>query len=87
MLQAEFDQAAAPAPEPKTKRRKSALLKWVIGLLVVSVVALGGWILYVYAPVLPDSLKPEIKSTDPDDPRSKKTDRLPDATQPPPAPQ
>jgi len=84
MLQAEFDQTAAPAPDAKSKRRKPALLKWLIGLLIVSVVVAGGWVLYVYAPVLPDSLKPEFKSTDPDDPRSKKTDRLPDASQPPP---
>ena len=87
MLQAEFGQAAAPSPEPATKRRKPALLKWAIGLLIVSVVALGAWILYVYAPVLPESLTPESSSTDPDDPRSKKADRLPDAPQPPPAPQ
>ena len=88
MLRAEFGQAAPHSPEPKTKRRKPALLKWVIGLLIVSVVAAGGWILYLYAPALPDSLTPEIRSTDPDDPRSKKTDRLPDGPQqPPPAPQ
>jgi hypothetical protein len=84
MLQAEFGETAAPEPDPKSKRRKPALLKLLIGLLIVSVVVAGGWVLYVYAPPLPDSLKPDIKSTDPDDPRSKKTDRLPDASQAPP---
>ena len=87
MLQAEFNQAPAPAPEPDAKPRKPRLLKWVIGLLIVSVVALGAWILYVDAPVLPISETPEAGSGDPDDPRSKKADRLPDAPIPPPAPQ
>jgi hypothetical protein len=84
-LQAAFGPAAAPpAPEPATKRRGSRLLKWAIIVLIVAVMASGLGLLYVFAPGSTGLQSPETGTTDPDDPRSKKTDRLPDATAPPP---
>jgi hypothetical protein len=83
-LQAAFGPAAAPpAPEPVAKRRRP-LLKWGIIVLIVAVVASGLGLLYVFAPGSTGLQSPEIGTTDPDDPRSKKTDRLPDALSPPP---
>ena len=83
-LQSAFGPAAAqPAPEPVTKRRRP-LLKWGIIALIVAVVASALGLLYVFAPGSTGLQSPETGTTDPDDPRSKKTDRLPDALSPPP---
>jgi hypothetical protein len=59
-------------------------LKWGIGVLILAAAALGLWLLYVYAPGSTGLIPPETSTPDPDDPRSKKTDRLPDALPPPP---
>jgi hypothetical protein len=84
-LEAAFGPAAAqPAPEPATKRRGARLLKWGIVALIVAAAGLGLGLLYVYAPGSAGLAPPETSTSDPDDPRSKKTDRLPDALPPPP---
>jgi len=66
-------------PEPAPKRKKPALLKWGIAALVASVILIGLWL------VLGDSSSPTTSSgfnasepvLDPDDPRSRKADKLP----------
>ncbi|TFG88108.1 MAG: transcriptional regulator [Hyphomicrobiales bacterium] len=67
-------------PEPEAKRKKPALLKWGITALIASVVLIGLWM------ALGDSSDPTASSgsfnnsdpvLDPDDPRSRKADRLP----------
>jgi hypothetical protein len=69
-----------PELEPEPKKKKPALLKWGIGALVASVVLVGLWL------ALGDSSGPSTSSgsfdtsdpvLDPDDPRSRKADRLP----------
>jgi hypothetical protein len=59
-------------------------LKWAIVILIVALIAAGLGLLYVFAPGSTGLNAPETGTTDPDDPRSKKTDRLPDALAPPP---
>jgi hypothetical protein len=76
--------AAQPVPEAPPKRRGSRLLKWAIVILIVALIAAGLGLLYVFAPGSTGLNAPETGTTDPDDPRSKKTDRLPDALAPPP---
>ncbi len=84
-LKAAFGPVAAPAgSEPATKKPR-AFLKWGIVALVVTLVAAGLGLLYVYAPGSHGHKTPETVSTDPTDPRSKKADRLPDPTRPQPA--
>jgi len=67
-------------PEPAPKRKKPALLKWGIAALVASVILIGLWL------VLGNSSSPTKSSgafnasepvLDPDDPRSRKADKLP----------
>lgn len=85
LLQAAFGPAAAPPEtEPEKKRGRSALLKWGLVALIVAVLASGLGLLYVFAPGSAGLNAPETGSTDPDDPRSKKTDRLPESPPPPP---
>jgi hypothetical protein len=82
MLEAAFGPGAAQKePEPKKKRGGSRLLKLGIIVLVLAAIAavLAG--LYVYAPGTVGNAP--ATTTDPDDPRSKKTDRLPEAPPPP----
>lgn len=80
---ADFEMAAIPPmPEPEPKRRRSALLKWAIGALIVSVVAFGLWFALSQAPipsVIPGLGDSQSGTLDPDDPRSRKSDRLPNA--------
>ncbi len=76
---ADFGVAAAPLPEPETKRRRPALLKWALGALIVSVVAFGLWFALSHAPGPGGPQLPGTGTFDPDDPRSRKTDRLPNA--------
>lgn len=76
--------AALPGSEPATKKPRT-VLKWSIVALVVTLVAAGLGILYVFAPGSHPPKAPETVSTDPTDPRSKKADRLPDPTLPQPA--
>jgi hypothetical protein len=82
MLEAAFGPGAAQKePEPKKKRRGSWLLKLGIIVLILAAIAavLAG--LYVFAPGSGGDAP--ATTTDPDDPRSKKTDRLPEAPPPP----
>jgi hypothetical protein len=75
---ADFEMAAAPLmPEPEPKRRRPALLKWGIGALIVSVVAFGLWMALSQMPVPSGLQSPGTGALDPDDPRSRKADRLP----------
>jgi hypothetical protein len=83
LLEAAFGPAAAQkAPEPPKKRGRSRLLKLGIVVLVLGAIAAGLALLYVYAPGTVGNA-PATGTTDPDDPRSKKTDRLPEALPPP----
>ncbi len=75
---ADFEMAAAPPmPEPEPKRRRPALLKWGIGALIVSVVAFGLWMALSQMPGPSGLQSPGTGALDPDDPRSRKSDRLP----------
>ena len=67
--------------EPEPVKKRPALLKWGIGALIASVVLIGLWM------ALGDSSDPSTSAgsigssdpvLDPDDPRSRKSDRLPD---------
>ena len=74
----DFEMAAAPPmPEPEPKRRRPALLKWGIGALIVSVVAFGLWMALSQMPGPSGLQSPGTGALDPDDPRSRKSDRLP----------
>ena len=73
-----------PLPEPEEKkRRRPALLKWGLGALIISVVAFGLWFALSRAPDLSGPGAGQGGALDPDDPRSRKADRLPDASQTP----
>jgi hypothetical protein len=50
-------------------------LKWALGALVISIVAFGLWMALSQMPV-PSGLQ-SPGTLDPDDPRSRKSDRLP----------
>jgi hypothetical protein len=90
-LQVDADFNVSPAtplgePETKPKRRRPALLKWALVALMLSVIGFGLWFALSHAPGT-SGLKLPSATSDPDDPRSRKADRLPDASQPaPPAP-
>jgi hypothetical protein len=79
---AEFTPSAAqPTPE-KAKSRTRGLLKWGIGALIVSVLAFGLWIVLGKLPGPSGTISSGTGDTqdrvlDPDDPRSRKADRLP----------
>jgi hypothetical protein len=91
-LQVDADFNVSPAtplaePEAKPKRRRPALLKWALVALMLSVIGFGLWFALSHAPGTSGLQLPSTTSSDPDDPRSRKADRLPDASQPaPPAP-
>jgi len=68
------------APEPEKKRRGHWLLKWGVGALLISVVAFGLWFALSQAPdTAPGAGDGQSGTLDPDDPRSRKQDRLPSA--------
>ena len=81
-LEADFGEPTPlqPAPEPeKPRRRRPALLKWGLGALVISIVAFGLWMALTHAPS-PSGITGsggQSGAIDPDDPRSRKADRLP----------
>jgi hypothetical protein len=75
---------AEPEPEPKPKRGRPALLKWALIALVLSMVGFGLWFTLSHAPGTSGLQAPGIGTSDPDDPRRRKADRLPDASQPAP---
>jgi hypothetical protein len=82
-------QFEVPAPAPKAKpekperaaRSSNWLLKWGLGALVVSVIAFGLWIAFgdPFGTLGGKSLSPSGSGQvlDPDDPRSRKADKLP----------
>jgi hypothetical protein len=80
-------QAAPPPPlpveEPEKPRRKRALLKWGIVLLLLAIMAVGGWLVlgHFKGHIGFQSSKPA--ALDPDDPRSHKADKLPSPSQGP----
>lgn len=72
----------APLTEPEKKRRRPALLKWGLGALIISVVAFGLWFALSQTPIpssIPGLGDSQGGALDPDDPRSRKSDRLPNA--------
>jgi len=78
--QADFEMTAVPStpePEPEPKRGRPVLLKWGIAALIVSVVAFGLWMALSQMPGPSGLQSPGSGTLDPDDPRSRKTDRLP----------
>jgi hypothetical protein len=69
-----------PEPEAEPKQKKSALLKWGIGALVAAVVLVGLWMALGDSssdPGASSGFNPSDPVLDPDDPRSRKADRLP----------
>ena len=62
-------------------RRRPALLKWGLGALVISIVAFGLWMALTHAPDARQAVTGSAGNSgaiDPDDPRSRKADRLPE---------
>ena len=76
-IDADFGVPRRPSREPEPKRRRPMLLKLGLGTLIVAVVAFGLWFALSHAPG-PSGLQSSGHGTlDPDDPRSRKADRLP----------
>jgi hypothetical protein len=80
-LDADFGESVPlqAAPEPEKPKRRVGLLKWGLGALVISIVAFGLWMALTHAPDpsgVTGSGAPS-GTIDPDDPRSRKADRLP----------
>jgi hypothetical protein len=79
-LDADFGEPIPLEPTPETakpKRRRPALLKWGLGVLVISIVAFGLWMALTHAPGPAGITGGQSGAVDPDDPRSRKADRLP----------
>jgi hypothetical protein len=72
-----------PVEAPEKPRRKRALLKWGIVLLLLAIMTVGGWLVlgHFKGQVGFQSSKPA--ALDPDDPRSHKADKLPSPAQGP----
>lgn len=68
-----------PPPEPEPKRGRPALLKWGLGALIVLIVAFALWFALSQAPHTSGLQSPTAGTLAPDDPRSRKADRLPNA--------
>jgi hypothetical protein len=69
-------------PAEEKARKRPALLKWAIGALIVSVLAFGLWIVLSKSSGPSGAISSGTGDTqdrvlDPDDPRSRKADRLP----------
>lgn len=78
-LATDFTAEPAEPVEPK-KKRKPALLKWGLGALIISAVAFAVWFALSQAPGPSDGQgagQSQNGPLDPDDPRSRKADRLP----------
>jgi hypothetical protein len=76
-----------PAPEPEKKRKRPALLKLGLVALLISIIGFGLWFALSQVPLpsgVPGAGDGQSGPLDPDDPRSRKQDRLPDAFQAPP---
>ena len=67
---------APPLQEEEKPSRKRALLKWGVVLLLIAIMAVGGWLVlgHVKGSAGLQSSKPA--NLDPDDPRSRKADKL-----------
>jgi len=80
-LDVDFPSApTAAAPTAEKPKRKSPLLKWGLVALIVSLIAFGLWMALGSLPEsdLQTSTSPDSAPVlDPDDPRSRKSDRLP----------
>jgi hypothetical protein len=74
---ASFPGEIEPAPAPK--RKKPALLKWGIIALVASVILIGLWLVLGQSssPIKAPGFNASEPVLDPDDPRSRKADKLP----------
>jgi len=75
-VDADFGVPEPAIPEPEPKRRRPMLLKLGLGTLIVAVVAFGLWFALSHAPG-PSGLQSSGSTLDPDDPRSRKADKLP----------
>jgi hypothetical protein len=75
-VDADFGVPEPALPEPEPKRRRPMLLKLGLGTLIVAVVAFGLWFALSHAPG-PSGLQSSGSTLDPDDPRSRKADKLP----------
>jgi hypothetical protein len=72
--------SAAPAPVEEKARRKPALLKWGVIALLISIMAFGVWMVLGNSTGPSGAKSPGAAGSqvlDPDDPRSRKADRLP----------
>jgi hypothetical protein len=78
-LDVDFDAGPlqATAEPEKPRRRGAALLKWALGALVISIVAFGLWFALTQAPAPTGAGGQQSGTLDPDDPRSRKADKLP----------
>ena len=68
-----------PPPEPEPTQGRPALLKWGLGALIVLIVAFALWFALSQAPHPSGLQSPASGTLAPDDPRSRKADRLPNA--------
>jgi hypothetical protein len=70
--------AAPPLPveEPEKPKRNRALLKWGIVLLLLAIMAVGGWLVLGHFKGQVGFQLPKPAALDPDDPRSHKADKL-----------
>jgi hypothetical protein len=79
-IDADFGVSEATMPEPEAApKRCRPLMKWALGALVIALVAVGLWFALSHAPGTSGLQSPGSGTSDPDDPRSRKADRLPDA--------
>ena len=83
---AEFTATDSPTPEPveEKPKRKPALLKWGVVALLISIMAFGVWMVLGNQTGPSGARAPGASGSqvlDPDDPRSRKADRLPSAVQ------
>jgi hypothetical protein len=79
-VDADFDVSPSPPlaePGPQPKRRRPALLKWAVIALILSIVGFGLWFALSHAPGTSGLQLPSSGTSDPDDPRSRKADKLP----------
>ena len=82
-LDAEFSAELLEPAEPKKKKRgRGLLLKGGLAALIISAIAFGLWFAFTQAPGPsqgPTAGQSQDGALDPDDPRSRKSDRLPSA--------
>ncbi|HXG79477.1 MAG TPA: hypothetical protein VNJ31_09095 [Methyloceanibacter sp.] len=89
-LAADFTAELSRSAGREKKKGRPALLKWGLGALIVSAVAFGLWFALSQVPAPssgPGTGQAQDGALDPDDPRSRKQDRLEVPQQPPALPQ